>query len=309
MERIYQDLTQLIGNTPLVQLNNIMRDFDLKARLIAKVESFNPGGSVKDRAALSMIEDAEKKGLLSPGALIIEPTSGNTGVGLAWIATLKGYKVVLTMPETMSVERQKLLKALGAEIVLTPGAEGMAGAIRRAEQLRDKNPGSIIIGQFENPANPAAHTSTTAQEIWRDTYGTVDFFVAGVGTGGTLCGTAHGLKKRNPQIQAIAVEPAESPIISGGAPGPHKIQGIGANFIPQNYDASVVDEVITVKGDDAIATARILATREGIFAGISSGAALHAAISIAQRPENSGKTIVVLLPGTGERYLSTELIK
>lgn len=309
MERIYQDLTQLIGNTPLVQLNNIMRDFDLKARLIAKVESFNPGGSVKDRAALSMIEDAEKKGLLSPGALIIEPTSGNTGVGLAWIATLKGYKVVLTMPETMSVERQKLLKALGAEIVLTPGAEGMAGAIRRAEQLRDKNPGSIIIGQFENPANPAAHTSTTAQEIWRDTYGTVDFFVAGVGTGGTLCGTAHGLKKRNPQIQAIAVEPAESPIISGGDPGPHKIQGIGANFIPQNYDASVVDEVITVKDDDAIATARILATREGIFAGISSGAALHAAISIAQRPENSGKTIVVLLPDTGERYLSTELIK
>lgn len=309
MERIYQDLTQLIGNTPLVQLNNIMRDFDLKARLIAKVESFNPGGSVKDRAALSMIEDAEKKGLLSPGALIIEPTSGNTGVGLAWIATLKGYKVVLTMPETMSVERQKLLKALGAEIVLTPGAEGMAGAIRRAEQLRDKNPGSIIIGQFENPANPAAHTSTTAQEIWRDTYGTVDFFVAGVGTGGTLCGTAHGLKKRNPQIQAIAVEPTESPIISGGDPGPHKIQGIGANFIPQNYDASVVDEVITVKGDDAIATARILATREGIFAGISSGAALHAAISIAQRPENSGKTIVVLLPDTGERYLSTELIK
>lgn len=309
MERIYQDLTQLIGNTPLVQLNNIMRDFDLKAQLIAKVESFNPSGSVKDRAALSMIEDAEKKGLLSPGALIIEPTSGNTGVGLAWIATLKGYKVVLTMPETMSVERQKLLKALGAEIVLTPGAEGMAGAIRRAEQLRDKNPGSIIIGQFENPANPAAHTSTTAQEIWRDTYGTVDFFVAGVGTGGTLCGTAHGLKKRNPQIQAIAVEPAESPIISGGDPGPHKIQGIGTNFIPQNYDASVVDEVITVKGDDAIATARILATREGIFAGISSGAALHAAISIAQRPENSGKTIVVLLPDTGERYLSTELIK
>lgn len=309
MERIYQDLTQLIGNTPLVQLNNIMRDFDLKARLIAKVESFNPGGSVKDRAALSMIEDAEKKGFLSPGALIIEPTSGNTGVGLAWIASLKGYKVVLTMPETMSIERQKLLKALGAEIILTPGAEGMAGAIRRAEQLRDKNPGSIIIGQFENPANPAAHSSTTAQEIWRDTYGTVDFFVAGVGTGGTLCGTAHGLKKRNPQIQAIAVEPAESPIISGGDPGPHKIQGIGANFIPQNYDASVVDEVITVKGDDAIATARILATREGIFAGISSGAALHAAISIAQRPENSGKTIVVLLPDTGERYLSTELIK
>ena len=309
MERIYQDLTQLIGNTPLVQLNNIMHDFELKARLLAKVESFNPGGSMKHRAALSMIEDAEKKGLLSPGALIIEPTSGNTGVGLAWIASLKGYKVVLTMPDTMSIERQKLLKALGAEIVLTPGAEGMAGAIRRAEQLRDKNPGSIIIGQFDNPANPAAHYSTTAQEIWRDTYGTVDIFVAGVGTGGTLCGTAKGLKNRNPQIQAIAVEPAESPIISGGEAGPHKIQGIGANFIPKNFDRSVVDEVVTVKGDDAIETARLLAKREGILVGISSGAALHAAIMMAQRPENVGKTIVALLPDTGERYLSTELVK
>lgn len=309
MERIYQDLTQLIGNTPLVQLNNIMRDFGLKSRLLVKVESFNPGGSVKDRAALAMIEDAEKKGLLSPGALIIEPTSGNTGVGLAWIASLKGYKVVLTMPETMSIERQKLLKALGAEIILTPGAEGMAGAIRRAEQLRDKNPGSIIIGQFENPANPAVHSLTTAQEIWRDTYGTVGIFVAGVGTGGTLWGTAKGLKTRNPQIQTVAVEPAESPIISGGEAGPHKIQGIGANFIPQNYDASVVDEVVTVKGDDAIATARLLAKREGILAGISSGAALHAAILMAQRPENVGKTIVALLPDTGERYLSTELVE
>ena len=309
MERIYQDLTQLIGNTPLVQLNNIMHDFELKARLLAKVESFNPGGSMKDRAALSMIEDAEKKGLLSPGSLIIEPTSGNTGVGLAWIASLKGYKVVLTMPDTMSIERQKLLKALGAEIVLTPGAEGMAGAIRRAEQLRDKNPGAIIIGQFDNPANPAAHYSTTAQEIWRDTYGTVDIFVAGVGTGGTLCGTAKGLKNRNPQIQAIAVEPAESPIISGGEAGPHKIQGIGANFIPKNFDRSVVDEVVTVKGDDAIETARLLAKREGILVGISSGAALHAAIMMAQRPENVGKTIVALLPDTGERYLSTELVK
>ena len=309
MERIYQDLTQLIGNTPLVQLNNIMHDFELKARLLAKVESFNPGGSMKDRAALSMIEDAEKKGLLSPGSLIIEPTSGNTGVGLAWIASLKGYKVVLTMPDTMSIERQKLLKALGAEIVLTPGDEGMAGAIRRAEQLRDKNPGSIIIGQFDNPANPAAHYSTTAQEIWRDTYGTVDIFVAGVGTGGTLCGTAKGLKNRNPQIQAIAVEPAESPIISGGEAGPHKIQGIGANFIPKNFDRSVVDEVVTVKGDDAIETARLLAKREGILVGISSGAALHAAIMMAQRPENAGKTIVALLPDTGERYLSTELVK
>ena len=309
MERIYQDLTQLIGNTPLVQLNNIMHDFELKARLLAKVESFNPGGSMKDRAALSMIEDAEKKGLLSPGALIIEPTSGNTGVGLAWIASLKGYKVILTMPDTMSIERQKLLKALGAEIVLTPGNEGMAGAIRRAEQLRDKNPGSIIIGQFDNPANPAAHYSTTAQEIWRDTYGTVDIFVAGVGTGGTLCGTARGLKNRNPQIQAIAVEPAESPIISGGEASPHKIQGIGTNFIPKNFDSSVVDEVVTVKGDDAITTARLLAKREGILVGISSGAALHAAIMMAQRPENAGKTIVALLPDTGERYLSTELVK
>lgn len=309
MERIYQDLTQLIGNTPLVQLNNIMRDFGLKVRLLAKVESFNPGGSMKDRAALSMIEDAEKKGVLAPGALIIEPTSGNTGVGLAWIASLKGYKVTLTMPETMSVERQKLLKALGAEIILTPGIEGMAGAIRRAEQLRDKNPGSIIIGQFDNPANPAAHYSTTAQEIWRDTYGTVDIFIAGVGTGGTLCGTARGLKNRNPQIQAIAVEPEESPIISGGEAGPHKIQGIGANFVPKNYDSSVVDKVVTVKGDDAIATARLLAKREGILAGISSGAALHAAIMMAQRPENTGKTIVALLPDTGERYLSTELME
>lgn len=308
MERIYQDLTQLIGNTPLIQLNKVINKFSLKARLLAKVESFNPGGSVKDRAALSMIEDAEKKGLLSPGALIIEPTSGNTGVGLAWIATLKGYRVALTMPETMSIERQKLLKALGAEIVLTPGSEGMIGAIKKAEELHDSNPGSIIIGQFSNPANPMAHVSTTAQEIWRDTYGQVDIFVAGVGTGGTLCGTARGLKNRNPQIQAIAVEPAESPIISGGEAGPHKIQGIGANFIPENYDPAVVDEVITIKGNDAIASAQMLAKTEGILAGISSGAALHAAITMAQRPENAGKTIVALLPDTGERYLSTELV-
>ncbi len=308
MEHIYQNLTQLIGNTPLVQLNNIMHNYKLKARIVAKIESFNPGGSVKDRAALAMIEDAEKKGLLAPGALIIEPTSGNTGVGLAWIASLKGYKVVLTMPETMSIERQKLLKALGAEIVLTPGAEGMAGAIRQAEELRDNNPGSIIIGQFDNEANPMAHVSTTAQEIWQDTDGNIDFFVAGVGTGGTLCGTARGLKAHNPQIKAIGVEPAESPIITGGNAGPHKIQGIGANFIPRNYDASVVDEVVTIKGDDAIATARMLAKTEGIFAGISSGAALHAAILLAQRPENAGKTIVALLPDTGERYLSTELV-
>lgn len=309
MAQIYQSLIDLIGNTPLVQLNNIMTDFNLKARLIAKIESFNPGGSVKDRAALAMIKDAEQKGQLSPGALIIEPTSGNTGVGLAWIASLKGYKVVLTMPDTMSIERQKLLKALGAEIILTPGAEGMAGAIKKAEELRDNTPGSIIIGQFDNPSNPEAHTSTTAQEIWRDTNGNIDFFVAGVGTGGTLCGTARGLKAYNPNIKAIAVEPSESPIISGGNAGPHKIQGIGANFVPQNYDASVVDEVVTVKGDDAITTAQLLVRREGIFCGISSGAALNAAIKIAQQPENEGKTIVVLLPDTGERYLSTELVR
>ena len=309
MAQIYQSLIDLIGNTPLVQLNNIMTDFNLKARLIAKIESFNPGGSVKDRAALAMIKDAEQKGLLSPGALIIEPTSGNTGVGLAWIASLKGYKVVLTMPETMSIERQKLLKALGAEIILTSGAEGMAGAIKKAEELRNNTPGSIIIGQFDNPSNPEAHTSTTAQEIWRDTNGNIDFFVAGVGTGGTLCGTARGLKAHNPHIKAIAVEPAESPILSNGNAGPHKIQGIGANFIPKNYDASVVDEVATVKGDDAITTAQLLARREGIFCGISSGAALNAAIKIAQQPENEGKTIVVLLPDTGERYLSTELVR
>lgn len=309
MAQIYQNLIQLIGNTPMIELNNIKCDLNLNARLIAKVESFNPGGSVKDRAVLSMIEDAEIKGILKPGALIIEPTSGNTGVGLAWIASLKGYKVVLTMPETMSIERQKLLKALGAEIVLTPGAEGMTGAIRQAEELRDRNPGSIIIGQFDNDANPMTHTSTTAQEIWRDTDGNIDVFVAGIGTGGTLCGTARGLKAHNPQIKAIGVEPAESPIITEGNAGPHKIQGIGANFIPRNYDASVVDEVITIKGDDAIATAQMLAKTEGIFAGISSGAALHAAIIMAQRPENTGKTIVVLLPDTGERYLSTELVK
>ena len=309
MAQIYQSLIDRIGNTPLVQLNNIMTDFNLKACILAKIESFNPGGSVKDRAALAMIEDAEKKGLLSPGALIIEPTSGNTGVGLAWIASLKGYKVVLTMPDTMSIERQKLLKALGAEIILTPGAEGMAGAIKKAEELRDNTPGSIIIGQFDNPSNPEAHTSTTAQEIWRDTNGNIDFFVAGVGTGGTLCGTARGLKAHNPHIKAIAVEPAESPILSNGNAGPHKIQGIGANFIPKNYDASVVDVVATVKGDDAITTAQLLARREGIFCGISSGAALNAAIKIAQQPENEGKTIVVLLPDTGERYLSTELVR
>ncbi|MBQ2046171.1 MAG: cysteine synthase A [Muribaculaceae bacterium] len=309
MAQIYQSLIDLIGNTPLVQLNNIMTDFNLKACILTKIESFNPGGSVKDRAALAMIEDAEQKGQLSPGALIIEPTSGNTGVGLAWIASLKGYKVVLTMPDTMSIERQKLLKALGAEIILTPGAEGMAGAIKKAEELRNNTPGSIIIGQFDNPSNPEVHTSTTAQEIWRDTNGNIDFFVAGVGTGGTLCGTARGLKAHNPHIKAIAVEPAESPIISNGNAGPHKIQGIGANFIPKNYDASVVDEVATVKGDDAITTAQLLARREGIFCGISSGAALNAAIKIAQQPENEGKTIVVLLPDTGERYLSTELVR
>ena len=298
--KIYKNVTELIGRTPLMQIKN--------GSILAKLEFFNPAGSIKDRAAFEMIDNAEKKGLLKPNSVIIEPTSGNTGIGLASICAAKGYKIILTMPETMSIERQKLLKALGAEIVLTPSAEGMAGAIRQAEELRDNNPGSIIIGQFDNEANPMAHVSTTAQEIWQDTDGNIDFFVAGVGTGGTLCGTARGLKAHNPQIKAIGVEPAESPIITGGNAGPHKIQGIGANFIPRNYDASVVDEVVTIKGDDAIATARMLAKTEGIFAGISSGAALHAAILLAQRPENAGKTIVALLPDTGERYLSTELV-
>ena len=307
MGQIYTNLTQLIGNTPLLELSNIETAENLKSRLIVKIEAFNPGGSVKDRAALSMIEEAESRGMLSPGALIIEPTSGNTGVGLAWIASLKGYKVILTMPETMSIERQRLLKAFGATIILTPGTEGMAGAINRAERLRDENPGAIIIGQFDNPANPAIHVTTTAEEIWRDTDGKIDIFVAGVGTGGTVCGTARGLKKHNPLIKAIAVEPAASPIISGGTAAPHKIQGIGANFIPTNYSADVIDEVMTVSDEDAFQGAKQLVQQEGLLVGISSGAAFYAALQLAKSSENAGKTIVALLPDTGERYLSTPL--
>ena len=307
MANIHNNLISLIGHTPLIEISNISKELNLKARILVKAEMFNPGGSIKDRAALSMIEDAEQKGLISPGSLIIEPTSGNTGVGLAWIASLKGYKVVLTMPETMSIERRKLLKALGAEIVLTPGAEGMAGAIKQAEQIRDNNPGAIIIGQFDNQANPAVHINTTAQEIWNDTEGNIDIFVATVGTGGTFSGTAKGLKRHNQCIKAIAVEPASSPLISQGKAGTHKIQGIGANFIPNNYDASIADGIITVSDDDAFNTSRLLALKEGILAGISSGAALHAAIELAQQEQNAGKTIVTILPDTGERYLSTEL--
>lgn len=307
MEKIYRSLTELIGHTPLLEITHIEQEERLSARVLVKLESFNPGGSVKDRAALSLIETAERDGRLRPGSLIIEPTSGNTGIGLAWIAAVKGYTLVLTMPETMSLERRKLLQALGARLVLTPGSEGMAGAIRKAEELRDATPGAFIPQQFENPANPAAHVHTTAEEIWADTDGKVDIFVASVGTGGTLSGTARGLKARRPDLKAVAVEPDASPVLSGGKPGPHKIQGIGAGFVPGNFDRSVVDEIVRVKDDDAIRASRRLARSEGLLAGISSGAALHAALEIARRPENEGKTIVALLPDTGERYLSTQL--
>lgn len=307
MARIFNKLTELIGSTPLLEVHNIEEQENLGARVLVKIESFNPGGSVKDRIALAMIEDAEKTGKLLPGALIIEPTSGNTGIGLAWVASVKGYKLVLTMPDTMSVERQKLLRALGANLVLTPGAEGMKGSIRKAEQLRDENPGSIILQQFNNPANPQAHRLTTGEEIWNDTDGKVDIFVAGVGTGGTLSGSAEALKQHNPNIRAIAVEPANSSVLSGGNPGPHKIQGIGAGFIPANYNSSVVDEIVTVSDTDAVKAARLLAQKEGILAGISSGAAFFVALKEARKPENKHKTIVALLPDTGERYLSTSL--
>ena len=303
---IKKNLTELIGNTPLLAITRLGEELQ-GAEVIAKLEYFNPGGSVKDRAAFFLIEDAEKKGLLKPGAMIIEPTSGNTGVGLAWVASVKGYKLVLTMPETMSLERRSLLKALGAQLVLTPGSEGMSGAIRKAEEIREATPGAIILQQFDNPANPLAHECTTAEEIWRDTDGKVDVFVASVGTGGTLTGTARGLKRHNPSIRAIAVEPASSPVLSGGKAGPHKIQGIGAGFVPKNYDASLVDGIIQVTDEDALRTSRELARREGVLVGISSGAALYAALQLAKLPENRGKRIVVLLPDTGERYLSTEL--
>ena len=307
MVNIHKNLLSLIGNTPLMEVQNIAREEHLKARVIVKIESRNPGGSVKDRIALAMVEDAEKEGLLKPGGTIIEPTSGNTGIGLAWVASVKGYKLILTMPETMSTERMKLLKALGATLVLTPGNEGMAGSVAKARELKDKTPGAIILGQFDNPANPEVHIRTTAEEIWRDTDGKVDIFVACVGTGGTLSGTAEGLKRYNPRIKAIAVEPLASPLLSGGNAGSHRIQGIGANFIPNNYHAEVVDEIIQVSDEAAMQATRLLAQKEGLLTGISSGAAFHAALQTARLPENEGKMIVVLLPDTGERYLSTEL--
>lgn len=307
MARIARQLTDLVGDTPLLEFSNFNASKGLKAQVIGKLEYFNPAGSVKDRIALAMIEDAEAKGLLKPGATIIEPTSGNTGVGLAFVSASKGYKLILTMPDTMSAERRNLLKALGARLVLTPGAEGMKGAIAKAEELRDATPGSIILQQFENPANPAVHIRTTAEEIWRDTDGKVDLFVAGVGTGGTVSGVGAGLKAHNPNVQIVAVEPSDSPVLSGGKPGPHKIQGIGAGFIPKTYNGEVVDKILQVTNDDAIRTSRELAGKEGLLVGISSGAAVYAAVELAKLPENEGKTIVALLPDTGERYLSTVL--
>ncbi|MDE5843466.1 MAG: cysteine synthase A [Muribaculaceae bacterium] len=307
MGKIYKNLIDLIGNTPLLEVCNIERDENLKARLLVKIESFNPGGSVKDRAALNMIEDAEKKGILKPGATIIEPTSGNTGIGLAWVGAVKGYRVILVMPDTMSMERRSLLKAYGGELDLTPGAEGMKGAIRRAEELRDSIEGAVILGQFDNPANPDIHSRTTGEEIWRDTEGKVDIVVAGVGTGGTISGISEALKRHNPAVRSVAVEPAGSDVLSGGKPGPHKIQGIGAGFIPANYHADVVDEVVKITDEEAYEGARLLARKEGLLAGISSGAALTAALAEARREENTGKTIVAILPDTGVRYLSMGL--
>ena len=306
---IKNSLTELIGHTPLLALYRWAKQQQLVAEIVAKVEYFNPGGSVKDRVALSMITDAEEKGLLKPGALIIEPTSGNTGVGLAWVASVKGYRLILTMPETMSLERRNLLKALGAELVLTPGSEGMGGAIRKAQEIQAATPGSLILQQFENPANPLAHERTTAEEIWQDTDGKIDIFVASVGTGGTLTGTARGLKKKNPNIRIVAVEPAGSPVLSGGKAGPHKIQGIGAGFIPKILDTSLIDQIIPVTDEDAMRTSRELSATEGLLVGISSGAAAFAAREIAKDEANQGKRIVVLLPDTGERYLSTELFQ
>ena len=307
MSKIAKQITELIGRTPLVELQKYSALRGLKTPIIAKVEFFNPGGSVKDRIALAMIEDAEKRGVLKAGATIIEPTSGNTGVGLALVSAVKGYKLILTMPETMSVERRNLVKAYGAEVKLTPGKDGMKGAIAEAERLRDTIEGAVILEQFENKANPRKHYETTAQEIWDDTDGKVDIFVAGVGTGGTVSGVGKRLKELNPNIKIVAVEPTASPVLQGGAPGPNKIQGIGAGFIPNTYDATVIDEVLAVENDDAILSSRQIAREDGVLVGISSGAAAFAASEIARRPENAGKNIVALLPDTGERYLSTVL--
>lgn len=307
MAKIAKNLTELVGHTPLMELAGYSRKYKLPGNLIAKLESFNPAGSVKDRVALAMIEDAEARGILKPGATIIESTSGNTGVGLAMAATIKGYQLILTMPETMSVERRNLLKALGARIVLTDGLEGMSGSISKAKELRDEIPGSVILQQFENPANARVHELTTGEEIWTDTDGQVDVFIAGVGTGGTVCGVARALKKHHPGVYVVAVEPASSPVLQGGEAAPHRIQGIGANFIPSLYDSSVVDEVIPVPDDEAIRGGRELASTEGLLSGISSGAVVYAARILMQRPQFANKKVVVLLPDTGERYLSTEL--
>jgi len=309
MSKIYRGTLPLIGNTPLVEVGNLEKALELKATLLVKLEYFNPAGSVKDRIAKAMIEDAEEKGLLKPGSVIIEPTSGNTGIGLAAIAAAKGYRIILTMPETMSVERRNILKAYGAELVLTEGAKGMKGAIAKAEELAKEIPDSFIPGQFVNPANPAIHRATTGPEIWRDTDGAVDIFVAGVGTGGTVTGTGGYLKARKPAVQVVAVEPAGSPVLSKGQSGPHKIQGIGAGFVPEVLDTGVYDSVFTVENDEAFVAAKLLARQEGVLVGISSGAALHAAIELAKKPENAGKVIVALLPDSGDRYYSTPLFQ